>query len=105
MPSKRLLPGRSGMTRCLASSTCTKPGASPLGETSQRPLEFAVAISTNGDEAMNAWQCASSSACSFNRARSIGTPNNSRSSLIDVTTFLNTVAPFAADTDVRRIAL
>ena len=37
-PSSRLLPGRSGITRCRSSSTRTKPGASPLGETSQRPV-------------------------------------------------------------------
>ncbi len=37
MPSSRRLPGRSGIISRRSSSTRTNPGASPLGETSQRP--------------------------------------------------------------------
>src|SRR5262249_25450104 len=36
IPSMRLLPGRSGISKVRSSSSCTKPGTSPLGEQSER---------------------------------------------------------------------
>jgi hypothetical protein len=58
-PSMRLLPGRSGTTRWVSSSTSTKPAASPLGETSHWPAAFEVARSRNGEAAINARECSS----------------------------------------------
>jgi hypothetical protein len=52
MPSRRLLPGRSGISRRRSSITSTKPGPSPLGETSHWPAALDVAISRNGERAM-----------------------------------------------------
>src|SRR4029077_9108450 len=88
-PSMRLLPGRSGTTRWVSSRTVTKPGASPLGETSQRPAAPAVAISTKGERAMNARVCASSWPRSFCTARSLGAPKIARNSSREVTMSLN----------------
>ena len=89
MPSRRRLPGRSGMTRRCSSSTCTKPGGSPLGETSARPLAPEVAIRTNGERAMNARQCASRWEISLRTASSLGFPTRARSASSDVTASRN----------------
>src|SRR5882672_5928068 len=88
-PSMRLLPGRSGTTRWWSSSTSTKPGASPLGETSQRPDAPEVAISTKGALAMKAREWTFRLARSLSTARSIGAPKMARSSSRDVTVSLN----------------
>jgi len=53
IPSMRLLPGRSGISSVRSSSSCTKPGASPLGEQSML-VPFEVANTRNGDAAMKA---------------------------------------------------
>src|SRR5712691_5152492 len=87
-PSVRLLPGRSGTTRWVSSSTSTKPGASPLGETSHRPAAFDVASSTKGEAAMNARECSSRDEWHLRTARSFGSPNSARSSCFDFTTSL-----------------
>src|SRR5213596_205560 len=96
MPSSRLLPGRSGITRWRSSRTRTKPGASPLGETSHRPLALAVASRRNGDRAMKARQCSSRTATSFLIARWLGEPSSSRSSLSVVTMCLNMRPPVSS---------
>ena len=57
--SNRLLPGKSGTARVLSSSTRTNPGASPLGDTSQRPAAFDELNSTMGDFSMIVRQCLS----------------------------------------------
>src|SRR5688572_20257625 len=85
MPSRRLLPGRSGMARCRSSSTRTNPGASPLGETSHWPAALAVATRTNGAWAMKSRQCASRAAICFFSASSLGFPTSARSASSDVT--------------------
>jgi hypothetical protein len=83
--SQRLLPGRSGMTTVLSSSTRTKPGRSPLGETSHRPSVPDVPRSMNGERSMNARQCRSRPPSCFRTARSEGVPIISRKSEMLVT--------------------
>src|SRR5215475_14456782 len=73
--SKRLLPLRSGITSRESSSTRTKPGASPLGETSQVPSAPDVAISRNGDIEMNFRDCSYNALRSLITARSLGAPS------------------------------
>jgi len=55
-PSPRRFPGRSGIARVLSSSTLTKPGGSPLGETSMRPSRSAVLTTMNGERSIQARQ-------------------------------------------------
>src|SRR3970040_1436223 len=93
IPSVRLLPGRSGTTRCVGSSTTTNPSASPLGETSHCPAALEVASSTKGEDAMKARECSSSDERHLRTARSLGSPKMARSSCFDVTTSLNMFPP------------
>src|SRR5882724_7091671 len=95
MPSKRLLAGRSGMSRVWSSTTRTKPGASPLGLTSQRPVRSAVATRRKGARAMKARQCSSIRPMSLRSAISEGSPISARSSSRVATTSLNSVTSFA----------
>src|SRR5262245_323308 len=80
MPSRRLLPMRSGMARCRSSRTLTKPGSSPLGETSHWPERFDVPSTRNGETAMKARKCSSRRPWSLRTARWPGNPRTSRSS-------------------------
>ena len=75
-PSARLLPGRSGITRVWSSSTCTKPAGSPFGETSQLPSAAEVAISRNGDAAIQARSRSCSRWRSLRTAPADGVPSS-----------------------------
>ncbi len=89
MPSRRLLPGRSGISRWWSSTTSTNPGPSPLGETSHWPWAFEVASSRKGARAMNSRQCTSSVPSSLASAPLLGSPTRVRSSASVVTVFWN----------------
>jgi hypothetical protein len=97
MPSSRRFPGRSGTTRRVSSSTATKPGAPPFGETSQRPPAPAVAMRTKGACAMKSRAYPSSVAVSFLTERSAGSPTMARSSASEPTTCLNGLSAMRAD--------
>src|SRR4029453_7557794 len=53
IPAMRLLTGRSGISSVRSSSSCTNPGASPLGEQSML-VPFEVPITRNGAAAIKA---------------------------------------------------
>ena len=53
--SIRLFPGRSGIKIVFSSRTCTKPGWSPLGDTSDRP-PLLVPIHKKGERAIKSVQ-------------------------------------------------
>src|SRR6266850_6519887 len=89
MPSRRLLPGRSGMTRCVSSRTRANPAGSPFGDTSQLPSTPAVPSTMNGACAMTARQWASSLVICFFSATSLGVPSSARRSSRLVTTSRN----------------
>ena len=93
MPSSRLLPTRSGIARCVSSSTLTNPGWSPFGETSQRPPASDVPRIRNGAWAMKVRQCASSRGRSLPSARSLGCPSTARSRSSESTIFSKFLAP------------
>jgi hypothetical protein len=57
--STRLLPWRSGIASRLPSSTRTKPGSPPRGDTSGHPSGEAVASVANGESLMKAVQWSS----------------------------------------------
>src|SRR5882724_3093029 len=100
-PSIRALPGRSGTTRCASSRTSTKPGVSPLGETSHWPAALDVASSTKGEAAMKARECSSREEWHLRIVRSLGSPKSARSSCFDFTTSLNMSAPPAGSIACR----
>ena len=61
---------------CVSSRTCTKPAGSPLGETSQVPSAAEVAISRNGDAAIQA----RSRSCRWSRSLRTAPPDGVPSS-------------------------
>ena len=74
--SVRLLPSLSGKYMVFSSLTLTKPGASPLGDTSPRPSLPIVPMTKNGEISMNARQCLSRWSNCLSTARSDGSPYN-----------------------------
>src|SRR6185437_12182214 len=82
--SVRRLPARSGMASSLSSRTWTKPGASPLGETSHWPSALAELMKSSGASATNWRQCSSRRSICFLMAGAPGVPMISRSSSAEV---------------------
>ena len=76
--SRRRLPGRSGMTSVVSSSTATKPGASPRGDTSPSWSAPVVPISRNGERAMKSRACRSRWSSCLRITRSLGAPMMAR---------------------------
>src|SRR5215475_2060152 len=65
----------SGIHRCVASSTFTKPGFPPFGEASQLPSASAVASTANGACRMNSCTIESRQGATFRSTIPLGSPN------------------------------
>src|SRR5262249_5898575 len=74
----------SGMASCVSLSTCTKPGASPLGETSHCPALFDELMKSIGESAMKRRQWSSSRALTLRRLLGCTSPSNVRSASTEV---------------------
>ena len=79
--STSLLPGRSGRTSVVASTTFTDPGGSPRGLTSAFPPASTVPSARNGERAMNVRKCSSMTGRIFWATRSPGAPMIASTSL------------------------
>ncbi len=64
-------------------STCTKPAGPPFGPASHDPSAPVVAMTRNGDDAMNARARSSSAGISLATTRGSGSPNSSQSCSVD----------------------
>lgn len=78
--SIRLLPGLSGMTNWLLFNTCTNPGISPLGDTSQYPSLSEVDKTKKGDFEIKSLQWESIMEIVLFFTSSLGNPIKDRSS-------------------------
>ena len=82
-PSKRRLPGNSGTSRRVSASTATKPAGPPFGPASHDPSAPVVAITRNGEAAMNSRARSSSAGISLASTRGSGSPTSSHSCSVD----------------------
>ena len=70
--------GKFGDQQRVSASTRTKPAGPPFGPASHEPSSPVVAMTRNGEAAMNSLVGSSSARISFATTRGSGSPNNSR---------------------------